>query len=174
MTHSPHDIQRLVTIAFVLEALSEKEGCTTRTVDLPGKPLEDFLIAGINVGRHFQALAEDVVREGESVEIFRHFIPALTDANRNKSPKFVNFGLLESMFTTVAARMLTTSGSTAIERMTDLTVREKPRDVHHLLDARKRAWSTSTNEDKRNYDDSSSRGIRSISDFYRQLMREFP
>jgi hypothetical protein len=170
---SSDEIQRIVTIAFTLEAISDKDECTTRYVDLPGKPLQDFLLAGINVGKHFRSLAEDVAREGENVEMFRHFVPALTESNRNKSQKHVNFGLLESMFATVSARLLSDSGYAAIDRMGQLIERDVPADVHYLLDARKVAWSTSTNDEKRNYDDSASRQLSSIASFYRQLTETF-
>lgn len=173
MTHSPDDIQRLVTIAFTLEAISDKDECTTRYVDLPGKPLQDFLIAGINVGKHFRSLSDDVAQEGENVEMFRCFVAALRESNANKSSKYVNFGLLESMFATVAARLLSDSGHGAIERMTQLIHREVPADVHHLLDARKVAWSTSTNDEERKYDDSASRSLSSVANFYRKLTQTF-
>ena len=40
MNLSPELIQDLVTVAFCLEPLSEKEGCTSRSNDLPDKPPE--------------------------------------------------------------------------------------------------------------------------------------
>lgn len=173
MTHLSDDIQRLVTIAFTLEAISDKDECTTRYVDLPGKPLQDFLVAGINVGKHFAALARDVEREGDRVEIFRHFVPALLDANANKSPKFVNFGLLEAMFATVTARLLSDSGKDVPQRIQELFARPIAADVHHLLDARKLAWSTSSNDAKRNFDESPSRHLASLGEFYCQLTEMF-
>lgn len=173
MMLSPDEIQRIVTIAFTLEAISDKDECTTRYVDLPGKPLQDFLIAGINVGKHFRSLAEDVAREGERVEIYRHFVSALRDANANKSAKFVNFGLLESMFATVAARLLSDSGAEVPQRLRMLFDRPIAADVLHLLDARKLAWSTSSNDAKKNFDDSPSRHLASLGEFYRQLTQMF-
>jgi hypothetical protein len=170
---SADEIQRLVTVAFTLEAISDKDECTTRYVDLPGKPLQDFLIAGINVGKHFAALARDVEREGDRVEIFRHFVPALYDANANKSSKFVNFGLLEAMFATVTARLLSDSGSDVPRWLQELFDRPIAGDVHHLLDARKLAWSTSSNDAKRNFDDSPLRHLTSLGEFYRQLIEMF-
>ncbi len=171
--HSADEIQRLVTIAFTLEAISDKDGCTTRYVDLPGKSLQDFLIAGINVGKYFRSLADDVTHEADQIEIFRYFVPALNVSNANKSSKYVNFGLLESMFLTVVARLLSRSGFAAIDRMGELLERRKTEDVHHLLDARKRAWSTSTNEAKRNFDDSAERHLSSVAEFYRYLTKAF-
>lgn len=57
--HQSLDIQGLTTKAFVLEALTDKPGCTTRYIDQPGKPLTDFMIAGINSAPFLQNLADD-------------------------------------------------------------------------------------------------------------------
>lgn len=173
MKPTPDDIQRLVVTAFTLEAIANKDECTTRYVDLPGKPLEDFLIAGINVGRYFRLLADDVEVEENRIEIFRHFVPALGDSNANKSSKYVNFGLLEAMFATVAARLLSSSGYEAIEQMLKLFDREVPADVHYLLDARKLAWSTSTNIEKQNFDDAVFQDLPSVTSFYNKLSIAF-
>ena len=86
------DIQRWVEIAFTLEALSDKPGCTTRWEDLPGKPLSDFLIAGINVGPHFRRAVQKQL-DDTNAPIFSEYVAAMKGANENKGPNTVNIGL---------------------------------------------------------------------------------
>ena len=86
MKISPRLIQRQVEIALILEPTLEKQGCTTRKIDLPGKPLSDFLIAAINVGWVMYLYAESVLSGGNK-EIYSHLIQAMEVSNEYKSKK---------------------------------------------------------------------------------------
>lgn len=159
-------------MAFTLEALAEKEGCTTRFVDLPEKPLQDFLIAGINAGKHFRALAEDWAN-GKTA-MFGRLVAALQTANAYKSAKTINFGLLEAMSMAVSARLNAADAASAVDRMTEL-VRTAGRDeVASLLAARQIAWQTSRKAHKRNFAVEQYDACTSLWDFHLSLVEDYP
>ena len=56
------EVGRISQISFVLEPIAEKPGLTTRTKDLNSNlKLENFLVAGINVGKSFEKLAQRIL-----------------------------------------------------------------------------------------------------------------
>ena len=58
---TPNEVRRFVQLAGVLEPLSEKEGCTTRTRDLNEfQRLEYFLAAAVNIGDAFENLTSRI------------------------------------------------------------------------------------------------------------------
>lgn len=173
MSLSPDDIQNLVTIAFCLEPLADKPGCTTRAFDLPDKPLTDFIIAGVNVGHYFRALAQDV-RQSSTTDIFSHFVPALVASNTYKSPKTVNFGLLEIMFPVVYARLTVDDPGAIADQTVALMKRPNNRDVQHLIAARKEAWKSSAQEDKKFFTGDGFLDAASPYDFYLRLLDSYP
>lgn len=143
---SPVLVQDLVTKAFVLEVLADKPGCTTRFVDLPDRPLEDFVIAGINSAPYFKKFAAD--RLSGSSELYEYFIPALKASNVHKSAKYINLGLLEIMFDVVAAR-LNCDKPTEVIRQINLELKRAARaDARVLVDVREIGWKTSRNPRK--------------------------
>ncbi|MEK9156933.1 MAG: hypothetical protein AAB448_02240, partial [Patescibacteria group bacterium] len=109
-----------VTLAFILEALSYKEGCTSRQIDLPGKPLSDFIIAAVNASRFFERTAATVIDHPEAMNSFEEFIHALQIIPRYSSGKFLTLGLLEAMFPAVQARLTVQPGQDIIDHLTDV------------------------------------------------------
>lgn len=164
----PETIQDIVTTAFILEPLAEKPGCTTRTHDLPGKPLSDFLIAGINAAKYFRFLARDL-ENGTHTQIFAQYPAALQGSNLRKSPKTINFGLLEIMFPAVYARLHGAGREQVVDEMIASMQKISPADVAHLLHAREIAWLTSTNERKKQFDPDRYRSAQSPWTFYQLL-----
>src|SRR5438552_2348978 len=104
MKLTPKEVGLLLQRALCLEALADKQGCTTRYIDLEGRPLEGFIVAGINIGPSFELFAKDWL-SGRETRLFHRFVAALKASNRHKSDKYINFGLLEILFPTVAARL---------------------------------------------------------------------
>lgn len=166
-------IQNVVTIAFCLEPLAEKEGCTSRSVDLPGLPLTDFIIAGINVSKYFRFLAQDIIDQKQP-DVFLYFSDALKVSNRYKSSKTLNFGLLEIMFPTVYARLLSPDKKNSVDTMLDIMKKKNRRDVDHLIMARIEGWKTSTKEEKRNFNGTPYISCESPYDFYMELFNSYP
>lgn len=165
MQLTPDMIQDLATIAFCLEPLSDKPGCTTRFIDLPNKPLTDFIIAGINAGKYFRFLAEDVLH-GKDPDVFFYHPRALEHVNRFKSSKTVNFGLLEIMFPAVYARLTCDRKEDIINTIIELIHRDRPSEVLHLRDARVIAWKTSENREKQVFTGTEFVHIRSVQGLY--------
>lgn len=165
-------IQSLIAKAFVLEALTDKPGCTTRYEDLPGKPLQDFVIAGINSSHSFAEFAAARL-EDPSTPIFAYNLAALKASNVHKSPKFVNFGLLEILFPTVAARLLTSDQAKVIDLIPLLIQQTTNQDVRCLLATRQLAWGTSRTDYKLDFDATAYETLASVADFYAKLRQDY-
>ncbi len=170
---SPEEIQDLTTIAFCIEPLAEKEGCTTRTKDLPGRPLADFLIAGINSSKYFRYLAQDL-RTDKSVPVFKYLLTALENANNCKSSKTINFGLLQIMFFAVKARILENDRKNVIAKMTEILSTESVESAHHLLEGCLKAWSTSNDSIKRHFNADAYKNADSLSGLYLKIAEDYP
>lgn len=169
---NPDNIQDLVVKAFCVEAISDKKGCTTRYVDLDNKPLLDFVIAGINVGKYFRSLASDIQKNTNPL-IFKHYLPALNNSNLHKSQKTINFGLLEIMFPVVYARMISNLHSHVMDNIINIMKKENTKDVENLIMARKEAWKTSIDKEKRDFDGSKFNSFKSPYEFYMALMNVY-
>jgi len=170
---NPDKVQDLVTIAFTLEAISDKKGCTTRYVDLPERSLSDFLIAGINASKYFRKLAQDI-EKGKNPEIFGYFLKAIETANHLKSPKTVNFGLLEIMFPTVYARLISENKNKVIDKIIELMKRGTNKDVGFLIEVRKEAWKSSANPLKKNFTGEKFIHLNSPYEMYLKFLTGYP
>jgi hypothetical protein len=142
MRLAPENVSLLVQKAFCLEVLADKEGCTSRFVDLDGKPLEDFIMAGLNAGAEFYKVAEDHLSKDKS--IYKRYVETLKASQIHKSQKYINFGLLEIMFPAVAARMSCDNPQKIIEHIIKIMKNGTKQDVANMISARKLAWSSST------------------------------
>jgi hypothetical protein len=169
---SPEDINDLVVKAFTLEALTDKPGCTTRYQDLPGKPLQDFIIAGINSSRFFASLARNLEKDPES-PIFRYNLDALKASNKHKSTKYINFGLLEIMFPVVYARLKTNERHGIVSEIVEAIKATTNEDVRSLLDTRALAWSTSNTVHKIGFDVDKYKKLGTVWEFYMALNEDF-
>lgn len=165
---TPDQVQTLATIAFCLEPLAEKPGCTTRTVDIVGKPLTDFLIAGITVGPAIRRFAASVLAD-DRAPIFGEYCSALQMSTQYKSPKIISMGLLEIMFPVVYARLWCEERERVIDEVVSVMQRESPQDVVHLSDARKIAWQSSGDASKRAFDSAPFVSARSPWEFYERM-----
>ncbi len=130
----------LVQRALVLEPLADKSGCTTRYEDLPGRPLESFVTAGLNVGPIFSQFAAEWL-QGRQRTLFHYFTQALKTSKTGG--KYVNFGLLEILFPAVAARIECDNPDEVVAKVIELMRQAPQSDVRELVGARKLAWSTS-------------------------------
>ncbi len=137
----PREVQNLVCKAFCLEAIADKSGCTGRYVDIEGKPLEDFIIAAINVSDVFAGFAADW--QAGSRSIFSRQVEALLSSNWHKSNKFINLGLLEIMFPVVAARLTCAKPDKVIDTVLNIMKKGDNKDVANMIAAREVAWSSS-------------------------------
>src|SRR3954462_9139411 len=94
MRISPQKIRQLAELSFMLEPILNKADCTTRFIDLPERPITDFLIAGVNAGGAVEKYADSVIHENNR-QMFSHFYEALAESNKYKTKKYINVGLLE-------------------------------------------------------------------------------
>lgn len=172
-TLSSGEVQELVTKAFVLEAITDKPGCTTRYKDLPGKPLQDFIIAGINASKSFGLFAE-AMNKDKTTPIFAYNVSALRSSNKHKSAKYINFGLLEIMFPVVAGRLNTDEPDRVVDKVIELVKATTNTDVKYLLSTRRVAWSTSETPHKVGFKPSKYKSLNSVWDFYMAFNKDFP
>lgn len=169
---SPDAVQTIATIAFCLEPLGEKPGCTTRTVDIAGKPLTDFLIAGIGVGATLRYFAEAVLAD-ERTPIFAEYAAALRASTQFKSPKIISMGLLEIMFPVIYARLRCEDRTHVVDAVIAGMRRESAEDVALMIEARGIAWETSGNPAKQAFNGAAFAGVKSPWEFY-ECMHALP
>ena len=144
----PELIQRQVEIAFALEPIIDKDGCTTRHVDIPAKPLSHFLIAGINVGQNFRDYAESVL-SGENAEVFSHLLKAMEVSNEYKTEKNINFGLLVFMFVAVKSRLRSENLQVCLGGIPIIIQSTSVKDVNNYLEGFKINSQTSSGTRKK-------------------------
>ena len=168
---SPDTIQQLVAKAFVLEALTDKPGCTTRYEDLPGKPLQDFVIAGINASSTFRLFAVALAKD-PNTPVFSFNVAALKASNEHKSAKYINFGLLEILFPTVAARLATDEPDKVVDMIVEVVKATNNNDVRSVLETRDIAWATSVNDHKSGFQSGKYSELDSVWSFYTELKRD--
>lgn len=155
MNIDPLEVQRQVSLAFVLEPLAEKEGCTTRYKDQNSElSLARLQAAGVSVGPYFYELATRVKKESGQPKVFYDlFQPALASSALNAtSKKHINYGLLELLFPFVIARLTIDGDGLAVcNRFSEVLKNSSSDDVDYIDQARSLAWSTSRKDYKRNY-----------------------
>ncbi|HSX33139.1 MAG TPA: hypothetical protein VLF91_02265 [Candidatus Saccharimonadales bacterium] len=174
MELTPQTTALLVQRALVLEPLADKQDCTTRFVDLPNRPLENFVLAGINVGPVFEEFGRDWLAGGET-RLFHRFVDALEVSNEHGSGKFVNFGLLEILFPAVAARIVCREPEQMVPTIIDLMEQAPASDVAEMVRARELAWSTSEKRDAKLKDLTPAvRAAEHPYDFYERVVQGDP
>ena len=149
MQLTPQRVRQLVEISFVLEPLLNKKDCTTRYLDIPGKPLHDFVISGINTGAVIEEYAHSVLVEGKS-QMSSHFPKAVEVSNAYRNKKFVNVGLLEFMFVTLKTRFDSPSLEIALNNYIPTLKNTTKEDVLNNLKGFRVAIKTSKNREKVN------------------------
>lgn len=117
---SPRDVRRYVQLASVLEPISEKDGCTTRTKDLcQFQKLEYFLSAGINIGEAFEDLATRIYTTGFPCYTYDFCYRAQADSKKNRRGGRVNQGIIEFLFPIVISQ-ISNQSSSEIEIINDV------------------------------------------------------
>lgn len=144
---TPQKVRQLVEVSFVLEPLLDKKDCTTRYVDIPGKPLCDFVVSGINTGAVIEEYAHSVLVEGRN-QMFSHFPKAVRASNAYRNKKFVNVGLLEFMFVTLKTRFGSPSLEGALNSYIPTLKNTTKEDVLNNLKGFRVAIKTSKNREK--------------------------
>jgi len=104
---SPREVRRYVQLAGVLEPISEKEGCTTRTKDLNQfQKLEYFLTGAINIGDAFEDLAYRILHKGFPITTYDLAFKAQTDSKKNRRGGRVNQGVIEFLFPLIISQLV--------------------------------------------------------------------
>jgi hypothetical protein len=173
---SAQDIRRLSEITFVLEPIIDKKDCTTRFKDLPGKPLADFLIAGINVGETLEDYADSVIKDGNN-QIYSHYVKALKESNKFKAKKYINLGLIEVLLVVIQARLTFKNLDQALNGFIKLLKNSPKQDLQNYQNAFHLAWATSKNRIKQErliaFDEISSKANNMYERFL-QITKSFP
>lgn len=160
------EVTNLVAKAFVLEAITDKPDCTTRYHDLPGKPLQDFIIAGINSAPYLGKLVGDT-----SGLIFKHAADALGASTKHKSPKYINFGLLEIMFPVVYTRLRQNDQGAIADSVIQNLKNTTNEDFGYMQRMRKLAWTTTSSQSyKNNFPYHTYADSKSVWEYYLRLL----
>lgn len=131
MKLNPSTIRNQVQIALTIEPILDKEGCTTRYIDLADKPLTDFLITAVNSGESIERHAKYIIDGGE--EVFRYLISAMKSSNDYKGKKNINFGLLVFLFMAIKARCNSKTLTEAIDNMDQQLKQSSTVDVKNYM-----------------------------------------
>jgi len=103
---APRDVRRYVQLASVLEPISEKEGCTTRSKDLSEfQKLEYFLTAGVNVGDAFEDLTKRIYEKSFPCLTYDLCYRAQADSKKNRRGGRVNQGIIEFLFPLIISQV---------------------------------------------------------------------
>ncbi|MBD3366370.1 hypothetical protein GF360_03480 [candidate division WWE3 bacterium] len=148
MKITPNRIRKLVEIAYVIEPLLDKEDCTTRFIDLPGKTIYDFILAGLNVGEVFEDYARSV-QEHNNKELLSHFERAVKLSNEYKHEKLINIGLLEFMFVAVKSRLISNTLEKSLDNIKKVLQDTSNEDVRNEYKVFVGALSTSEKDTKK-------------------------
>jgi len=105
----PSEIRRYIQIACSLEPISYKKGCTNRYYDItPTLKIENFIVAGINIGDAFEDLAKRVYKNKESKSNKNFYdlcLKAQQDSLKNRGGHRVNQGIIELLFPIVISQL---------------------------------------------------------------------
>lgn len=170
------EIRRLSEITFVLEPIIDKKDCTTRFIDLPGKPLVDFLIAGINVGAVLEDYANSVLKYNNN-QIYSHYVKALKESNKFKSKKFINLGLIEVLLVMIKARLTYENLDETLKGFKKLLKDSPKQDLKNYQNAFHLAWKTSRNstkQEKLGFLDEIASKVDNMYDRFLQVTDTFP
>lgn len=153
----PHEITRQITLALVLEPLAEKDGCTTRNLDLDETiRLQHLQAAGINVSRYFYELAKRVKENnGKQPELYFDLaFDAVRDSQKNlqNSGKYINQGLITMFFHVVMASLLTEGdGIDVCKKVPEVLKNSSKKDADYRNQFRLLVVATSRRPNKRNF-----------------------
>lgn len=132
-------IRQLTELAFALEPLLDKEGCTTRYTDLAGKPLADFIVAAINIGPAVEDFAEQAL--AGNMRMFSHFQQAILSSNDYKAKKYISTGLLHFLFITICVRLESQSLDEAISNYIPVMQKTTNQDVRDFVAGMSTSWN---------------------------------
>jgi len=100
------EVGRISQISFVLEPIAEKPGLTTRTKDLNSNlKLENFLVAGINVGDAFRKLAERIYENNNLPITYDLALQAQKDSFKNRIGTRLIYGGIISLFPLIITQL---------------------------------------------------------------------
>lgn len=153
----PHEVARQVTLSLVLEPLSEKSGCTTRTLDLDESiRLQHLQAAGVNVASYFYELAKRIEENnGQQPKVYFDLaLDAVKNSQKNLQNygKYINQGLITMLFHVVTASLLTTGDGIEVCKKVPMVLKNSSReDASARNDFRMLVVATSRRANKRNF-----------------------
>lgn len=153
---NPFEVARQVTLALVLEPLSDKEGCTTRSQDLNENiRLQHLQASAINSSKFFYQLAERVKEQGGQPKVHWDLaLAALKDSSRNiaNSKKIINQGLIAVLIELALSGLITEGDGIKIcKAVPHILKSSSEKDVHFRTEYLKLSWTTSTRKHKKEF-----------------------
>jgi len=143
---SPVDIRRYIQIACALEPISYKKGCTTRYYDItPTLKIENFIVAGINIGDAFEELARRIIKNNDpSQNIYYDLcLKAQKDSLKNRGGHRINQGIIESLFPIVISQLTYREYNPyqILQKTSDVLKNTNKQDIANLQKMNKFAFS---------------------------------
>lgn len=154
-TRTARETRRFVTLACVLEPLSDKAGCTTRNVDLNRfQKLEYFVAGAVNIGEAFEDLAQRALdSEGQPTLVYDLAYKAQADCKKNRAGGRVNQGIIELLTPIITAQIISDPGYTMtvddiLDKSKEVLRSSSPQDVAELIKMKRLAFDLSGYHDR--------------------------
>lgn len=141
------EVRRYIQIACALEPISYKKGCTNRYYDItPTLKIENFIVAGINIGDAFEDLAKRVYKNKRSKlnkDIYDLCLKAQQDSLKNRGGHRVNQGIIEFLFPIVISQLTYNEFNPfrILKKTKDVLINTNKQDVINLQKMRRFAFS---------------------------------
>lgn len=141
------EVRRYIQIACALEPISYKKGCTNRYYDItPTLKIENFIVAGINIGDAFEDLAKRIYKNKKS-KLNKNFydlcLKAQQDSLKNRGGHRINQGMIEFLFPIVISQLTYNEFNPfrILEKTKDVLKNTNKQDVINLQKMWKLAFS---------------------------------
>ena len=152
---SPDEIARIAQLAFVLEPIANKPGLTTRYSDKNRNlKLENFLVAGINIGDAFRELAERVYKCKELPITYDIALQAQKDSFKNRIGSRVVYGGIIGLFPIIITQLRIKSNKPyeVLDNVENILKQTHKEDVLYYQELEYSAWSHFLINQKYTYD----------------------
>jgi len=148
---SPNEVARIVQVAFVLEPIVDKIGLTTRYSDFnKNLKLENFLVAGINVGDSFRELAERIYKSNNLPITYDLALQAQKDSFKNRKGTKLIYGGIISLFPLIITQLhiQSTDPYKVLDNVKNILKKTYKKDTLYLQELENFAYSHHPNHSK--------------------------
>ena len=145
---SPNEIARITQLAFILEPIANKPGLTHRYSDKNSHlKIENFLVAGINIGDAFRELAERIYKCKDLPITYDIALQAQKDSFKNRIGSRLIYGGIISLFPLIITQIRIRSNDPykILDNVNNILTHTHREDALYLQELENFAYSHGTN-----------------------------